>query len=389
MQVVIDNASFDTCYMLSHKDKLNESAKRAVEKVVKWYLENSNGNYMVHSPSNDQRKIREAIEGIKDKLTYDNIAAALGTQNQSFEHLTAKLLMAFMSQQPTDPMKLLQYTYGRVPPLQSRTEWMDNYRINNLGFPLTQLVWGKHDPDVNKSLKKDPSQGTIFSVKTYEPKPINESVDLGAALYERVYKFLVTPFRAILLDENTIDYKQTCDACYQKYAVCYGGAHGWDIFHIKDMSLTIEELSRVLRRYPSWNIAYVLNTATYASCSGVHWVAFMMSNENDNLVAKLVCSQGSSFDAFRTCKEFTGPLLSTELADNGFLTKNNKCTVQRDNYNCGFYAPMFLWQLINYDGKIEDAVIKGVGVDGKNIHDDRHTFSGGIEQLRENSVGSE
>ena len=47
--------------------------------------------------------------------------------------------------------------------------------------------------------------------------------------------------------------------------------------------------------FPSWHIQYVLNTATYASRSGIHWVALEFTDK----FAKLICSQASNFGCFR------------------------------------------------------------------------------------------
>jgi hypothetical protein len=261
---------------------------------------------------------------------------------------------------------------------------MDNFRINNIVYPLLMLRWAKFDPDVNDALPKDDKQ---FSVKLWEPLPINESVDLGNALYERVLKFLVTPFRAILMGIENKSPKEICDACYQNYAICYGGAHGWDVFHREDMSLSIPEIAKVLKRYPSWCIKYVLNTATYASRQGIHWVALEMCVENGELYAKLLCSQASTFGVFRTCKDFEGPHLHAELVENGFLTPYNQVCVQKDGYNCGFYAGLFLLMLVKFEGNINSAVVNGVGVNGKNIHGTK-PYEGGIDGIRKNLVGS-
>ena len=378
--MIFDESSFSTNFVLGGK-QIDEAAKYACEVVAKYCKKNIQNT--VVNPSNDQRKLQKILEQIPlEQITYDKLVEAYEA-SASFEHLTAKLLIGFMSSAQTDPVRMLQYVYGRTPPLNSQTDWMDNFRINNIGYPLIMLRWGKFDPDKG-GVKTSP--GTIYSVHLKEPLPINTSIDLGDKLYKRVLEFLVTPFRAILTGSENLSPKEICDRCYEEFAVCYGGAHGWDIFHIDSMSLSIEEIAKVLRRYPSWNIMYVLNTATYASRNGVHWVALDFCNENNILKAKLVCSQGSTFGVFKTCSEFPGPKLAEELLKNGFQTPHNQITVQTDGYNCGFYAPLFLWMLLIYDGNITEAVQKGVGINGKNIHGTK-TFNGGINGIRKNLVG--
>ena len=211
------------------------------------------------------------------------------------------------------------------------------------------IVWPDKDSATNYSA---PDKGI-------SRLPINKSIKLN---FERIYKFLVTPLRGIILHHELNipynDYERMCDACYEKYYCCYGGSHGCDVFDIKSMSLSIEEITHALDRYPSWHIMYVLNTATYASHQGIHWVML----ELEKSYAKLICSQGSDFHCFRDNSKLYNSLINLN-----YRCLHNSTTIQHDGHSCGVFSStcMLVMTLNNFDIKL---TVQNIGKNGENLH---------------------
>lgn len=147
--------------------------------------------------------------------------------------------------------------------------------------------------------------------------------------------------------------KEICDLCYKRYPFFYGGSHGCDVFDIPTLSLSLEEIKQFLDRYPSARVGYILNTATYASGNGEHWVALELTKGK----ARLVCSQQSDFNTFRD-----GGRLRNELHRLGFGEEWNTREIQKDDHACGMFSAMSLMKLLQYRGDINKAV-DSIGVD--------------------------
>lgn len=166
-----------------------------------------------------------------------------------------------------------------------------------------------------------------------------------------------TPFRAGKADPLSKGYtaQQICDECYKHYPYYFGGAHGCDVFDTY-LSLTIEELDEFFNRYPSAKVGYILNTATYASGHGEHWVALELSKGK----AKLICSQASDFNTFHDDGRLHH-ILQTHM----YGLEYNMVRFQTDNYSCGIFSALSLYELL-ITGSIQSAVDK-IGVNGTKI----------------------
>lgn len=147
--------------------------------------------------------------------------------------------------------------------------------------------------------------------------------------------------------------KEICDLCYKRYPFFYGGSHGCDVFDIPTFSLSLEEIKQFLDRYPSARVGYILNTATYASGNGEHWVALELTKGK----ARLVCSQQSDFNTFKD-----GGRLRNELHRLGFGEEWNTREIQKDEHSCGMFSAMSLMKLLQYRGDINKAV-DSIGID--------------------------
>ena len=145
--------------------------------------------------------------------------------------------------------------------------------------------------------------------------------------------------RLVGANSNMSD-EEICDACYEHYPFYFGGAHGCDVFDMMNMSLSVDELTQFLERYPSAKIGYILNTATYRSGRGQHWVAFELVHKK----ARLVCSQKSNFNVFDD-----GGALLNSLKKNGYELEHNDKNIQVDGYACGAYSFVSLMELLRFD----------------------------------------
>ena len=118
------------------------------------------------------------------------------------------------------------------------------------------------------------------------------------------------------------------DKLVLKYPYFTGCAHGCDVFKYKHLSPTIKDISEFMKRYPKTIVGYVLNTSTYASGNGRHWVALIFKESE----VHLFCSQGGDFSCF------DDPDLVKDINSCCITTINSSVTIQTDNCNCGIYA---------------------------------------------------
>lgn len=362
--------NYNTRSLLCGKE-INQYNKKILFEVIRYY----NNKDIVGNTDTKQRIIKYLHKLFDDKeLNYDKLMRKFNAKTN--ECLLAYMLIAYKNDS-LDLILRCMYTFGRVLPLKYETEWFDNYRLNNYGNPLNMVMWGKYDCN------------DVYTVNEKEPLPINKSVQLPFA---KVVKFLVGSLRAFIIDHELYpsnvsslgggdieaivsanDYarfrdgmtdvksrhlngEQICDECYMRYPFYFGGAHGCDVFDM-GLSLTLEEIKMFLERYPSAHVGYILNTATYRSGKGEHWVALEFTKGK----AKLICSQQSDFTVFKD-----GGVLDRTLRKLMFGQEWNPVRIQHDNCNCGIFASLALYEMLCNNSNIEKAV-NAIGVNGRNI----------------------
>ena len=452
---------------------LTPYAKDVIMEVIKFYQsQNIEGNTDVK-----QNIIKFLNHVMKDKdINYDKLMQRFHAESN--ECLLAYMLIAFQNED-LDLMLRTMYTFGRVLPLKTITEWFDNYRLNTYGNCLNLVEYKRFDCKF------------VYAVD-YDSEDVNEDIEIN---YDRVVKFLVGSLRAFIIDrelypekyakisrmetkrpvgnerterknvpvdmpkgrvkgmpmsdtlvdgmddmdevrvrgetsaqmkaspnaqmqastssstsaspsaqtrasqspsatfptsassnaslqggaqsDDLLDGllngvvdgnlneqpfttlstnktpKEICDLCYKRYPFFYGGSHGCDVFDIPTLSLSLEEIKQFLDRYPSARVGYILNTATYASGNGEHWVALELTKGK----ARLVCSQQSDFNTFKD-----GGRLRNELHRLGFGEEWNTREIQKDEHSCGMFSAMSLMKLLQYRGDINKAV-DSIGVD--------------------------
>lgn len=365
---------YNTNAMLFGKT-ITQYAKDIIFNVIKYY--NSKD---INGGTDLKRRIIKYLNKVfEDKeLNYDKLMQKFNAQTN--ECLLAYMLIAYQNEN-LDLMLRTMYTFGRVLPLDYKTEWFDNYRLNAYGNVLNMVMWKKYDSN------------DVYTIDE-EPKPINKSVQLP---FNKVAKYMVGSLRAFIIDYELYpnksgglqkqlnggdieaivspnDYhkikemtnnggknktaEEICDECYMHYPFYFGGSHGCDVFSL-GMTLTIREIKMFLDRYPSARVGYILNTATYRSGKGEHWVALEFTHGK----AKLICSQQSDFSVFHD-----GGELRRSIHEICYGEEWNNRLIQIDNHACGCYSAIGLLQLLRF-GQIDKAV-DAIGVNMENLGKD-------------------
>lgn len=219
--------------------------------------------------------------------------------------------------------------HSRVKHLVHDKEWMDNYRLNNFLLQLTTIVYHDYDSYSDSFIKSVyyDSESKIIC----EEDMINKDEKITNP--KTILTFLGNKYRIFMeigkenveTDEEAL---KILDKLVLKYPYFTGCAHGCDVFKYKHLSPTIKDISEFMKRYPKTIVGYVLNTSTYASGNGRHWVALIFKESE----VHLFCSQGGDFSCF------DDPDLVKDINSCCITTINSSVTIQTDNCNCGIYA---------------------------------------------------
>jgi hypothetical protein len=317
----------------------------------------------------------EIKKTIEKHPTYKELCNLL--ENPERDVVLAYIMLCFKNSHCAISVELY-YVYGRLSPLESRTEWLDNFRLKAV---LCILGLTK--------FQKDDVPGCNYSIPFNEPHPINKSVKIN---FKKAVTFLVGELKTLIIrrriypfyskntynnTERDMSDEEICDDCYLHFPFFSGGCHGCDAFYI-NMTLTIEELTAFFKRYPSAIVGYILNTATYRSGKGEHWLSLLLTKQR----ATLICSQGSNFGVFHD-----NGRLREDLERHAYGLNYNMKTIQTDGYNCGLFSfltvMMFLQNFSNHMD-IQDIIRKCIDMIGR---DGSSLKKGDIETLREGLVG--
>ena len=371
---------YDTNSMLFGKT-ITRYAKKIIFEVIKFYNESA-----TPGGSEQRQQIIKYLKKVFEKkdLNYDKLVEKFNAKTN--EALLAYMLLAYQNDN-LDLMLRTTYTFGRVLPLNYKNEWFDNYRLNAYGNVLNLTMWNKWDAN------------DIFSVD-YDPEPINRSVRLSS--YGRTLKYLVGSLRAFIVihklwpdgmggasitggcKEDEPGYAKlfggmsdeaTCDEAYEHFPFYFGGAHGCDVFDMPSISLNLDEITEFLNRYPSARVGYILNTATYASQNGEHWVALELTKGK----ARMICSQQGDFTSFHD-----GGKLRNKLRELGYGEEWNNREIQTENYGCGTYAFISLMELLRFDDI--DKAVDAIGVNMEKLGKEVGKESN-VDIVREKLVG--
>lgn len=374
--------------------------KKNIMKVIKYYDNHVNPN-KIHETSEHRRSIALYLhEVLKTVNDYDVLLKRFNAETS--EELFAYMLLAYHDLS-SDLMLRTTYTYGRILPFEHSSDWYDNFRLNAYGNAWNMFMYNKYN-----------SASTVV-IETKEGckeiQPINKNINID---FERCVRLLIGSLRTFLLGAGALSnssggflassslsnistsksssrssisnslsnnsstssndtqltgaasdlslkslaggksFEEICDECYKQYIFYYGGCHGCDVFDNPAMSLSVEEIKNFVDKYPSAKVGYILNTATYASGRGQHWVAVMFTHDD----VKLVCSQGSTWECFQDNSKLAGTIERLWGKNNMYY---NSETIQTDGYNCGLYSAITLYSLLRTNDIKQ--TIKEIGVD--------------------------
>lgn len=319
---------------------------------------------------------KSIIEGLDGAKIYEIMMKELECRTP--EKLLAYMLLG-LKPANDDLLIKLTHVFGRVPKLEHKQDWLNNYSINAYLDVFTLVTYKKFDPN---------NSPDVWAIEKYSPDPIREDVSLP---FKRLREKYVGRLREFMIEHNCIpgidlrqyftefkfdgshiSDKDLCDICYQVFVGGTYYCHGCDAFFL-NMTLSIEEMIQAMKRYPSLLFYGVLNSQTYESRSGgEHWVFLGLRK----MKASLICSQGSDFGVFRD-----GGRLRMTLEKYGFGLSYNSRVIQHDNNNCSFYSVLSVWGMMMFDNiqKVVDFINdNGTGmIAGKDISDVRERLING------------
>ena len=269
--------------------------------------------------------------------------------------------------------------------MKEKNQWFDNYRLNAYGNVYNLTMYKRYVESIPDSAENNESLKHIYDVDI-ECVDINKNIEIQPALATKFKNKLIGSLRTHIIKHGLIpDAKnissmmsvkdlpvmkqltdlQVCDECYKNYPFYYGGCHGCDCFSL-GLTPSIAELKLFIDRYPSARIGFILNTATYRSGKGEHWMAMMLMKDR----ALLMCSQQGTFNDFHD-----GGELKDALEENGFKLECNDVKIQFDNHSCGMQSVIALMEMLRFGDikKASDAIGVNMTNLGKDIGKDCNT----------------
>lgn len=286
-----------------------------------------------------------------------------------------------------NPKSLLMLTmaiHSRVPPLDNFNTWYDNFTLNSFLFQLTTVVWKKFDDNdistysvpgeavINKNIKLSHPQDLLFhlgnSYRVFD--------EFGLEISKKNNVFGLFGFSNKATDINNISNEKATemlDQLVEKYVYFTGGTHGCDVFDMPDKSVSIDDIKEFCLRYPNTTVGYILNTRTYASGSGQHWVMLTFKGK----YCYLICSFGNSFEKFEDGGHLVNSIENPSTPMKfGFGKIYSTSQIQKDHSSCGMFSTIstlsFLLEAYeNPSDKVRlDKVVDRIGEDAKKINPD-------------------
>jgi hypothetical protein len=416
-----DFNKYNTCTILGSKQPTNLEKER-IFKVIEYIATSSTPNIAI--PHSDQlhNLIMSIISTNKSYIDkYDELKSKIeGCETNEC------LLMHVAKAYGLTPKSLLMETiaiHSRIKELDDKDSWFDNYSLNSFLLQLTTIVYSDYDKNddpfvkslvfknTNSKAKSNKnltggdisdlseseidiinSRNIIYELETQKIKKttsskskIKGSISGGENAPELINKnvkltnptqllfHLGNNYRCFIefgipADKITDNEKaiELLDKLVLKYPYYTGCTHGCDVFtpDFRDKSVSIQDISEFCHRYPYSIVGYILNTKTYKSGKGQHWMALLFKNNT----AYLICSQSSGFDSF---EEKT---LEQDLEQCGFIKKWNTETIQIDHSSCGLYSVLSNLSFIMNGGGERTPNIKQIvsmiGKEAKGINND-------------------
>lgn len=278
---------------------------------------------------------------IKSSETYDEIKKQIDGCSTD-ECLFAHAILAYH----IDPKSLLLLTtaiHSRVRPMLDggKDGWFDNFSLNSYLYQLTTFVYQDHDDNDDSTYSIAKPKTPLINPQFELDNPHDLLFHLGN-LY-RCFKEFGIATKEELYELTKEEATNKLDKLVEKYPYFTYQCHGCDFFKLPDRSCSIKDIFQFCKRYPNTLVGGILNTETYESGRGQHWMCLLFRDST----AYLLCSQAGNFDSFHDNNELN---LVSELNKYGFAQRHNPETIQKDNSNCGLYSTLFnLMALVQLD----------------------------------------
>lgn len=316
----------------------------------------------------------------------------------TFEYVVAAAMYAYKSQNP-ELLTRLHNTFGRPLKLECKKAWLDNWSLNGPGNALNIIFWKDYDSidrisyceyyksiyckiykeqingssnnNNNFDINNEPIEGS-GNVKKFNSKNILTHRYIYNNYNDPMILKIVGIFRTFLIinhllpnaDYEINDLNDIIEVSVKYFPIYYIGSVACNWFDDNNTA-SIKTIKRFISKYPNTYVVCIVNTASSENSGGAHWMGMCFINKGDRQNIKnycyLMCSQGSSWDAF-----MDNGCLNRMIIDNGFVQVHNSKCCQYDNCNCGVYSFLFIYMFILNKANLENA-IQAVGVDANNL----------------------
>lgn len=271
-------------------------------------------------------------------------------------------------------------THTRVMPFtEGPDEWFSNFTLDSYLLQMNTFVYSEYDDQKDTSIYSfkpiDNLQKINKNVKLLNPKHLLEFFGTRYRVFTDLGESAEDKFNNV----NDVEATEMLDKINEIHPFTTGLAHGCDCFWINNKSPTIHEIESYCLRYPQTTVGYILNTKSYKSGKGQHWLAVMFMGRK----CIMMCSQGSDFSVFDI-----QDVIKKELDTYEFIKDYNQTTIQHDPSSCGMYSVLsLLCSLIykhSHDGKIviEDVIKNMIGENAQGIN-----AKGGIYAIKKKLCG--
>ena len=333
--------------LLHDHNGMSNGEKQCVYNVLKYLATRDKPIFNHESQYNGGNFITSDLTKIiKSSSNYDEIKNKIeGCKTD--ECLMAHAILAYH----IDPKSLLMLTtaiHTRVKPMlnDGKNGWFDNFSLNSYLYQLTTFVYEDFEDNDSSTYTIAKPKTTLINESKKLTNPNDLLFHLGN-LYRCFKEFDIGTKEEIYKLSNE-EAMSKLDQLNKKYPYYTYQCHGCDVFDISDRSCSIKDIKEFCERYPNSIVGGILNTETYASGRGQHWVCLLFRDST----AYLMCSQAGDFNSFHD----QGKLLK-QLNQYGFGQKYNSETIQKDNSNCGLYSTLFnLVSIIQLD-KLNNKIV--------------------------------
>lgn len=323
--------------------------KKRIFEVLK-HLSDESGTVTKISSTLKTMSVNNDFDNLVKKTTsYEELMKSIEGCNSN-ECLMCNAILTYH----ISPKSLLMNTiaiHSRVMPLKNEHEWFDNFTLNSFLLQLTTITYSGFDSDEDEICYSiSPGKGEVNHAKVL--------TNPEALLFHLGNEYRCFFDRKEL---SGLSPTEQLDVLNTKYPYHTGCTHGCDVFWMDNKSVSIQDIKEYCQRYPLSTVGYILNTKTYRSGRGQHWMAVMFRHNK----CYLICSEGSDFSSFENASE-----LVPELSRCGFGLVHNLKTIQRDDSSCGMFSVLanLVFILETQKGADITRVVNRIGVSANDIN---------------------